>query len=105
VQAVQNDSRLGQELRSEALTESLQPPESSIDIDMAGIVVEATAEVLVGITILIVADGVGIFAAISVFILKVSNGSTRGFGGLVEHSQDTLTSGWIVEGATSYSVP
>jgi len=40
------------------LTESLQPPVSPIDIDMANIVAAAISEVLVGIIMLIVADWV-----------------------------------------------
>jgi hypothetical protein len=54
-------------LGNRELTESLQPPESSIDIDIAAVAVAAIAGALVDIDILITADGVGICTVISIF--------------------------------------
>jgi len=42
-----------------------------MDIDMAAVVVAATAEVLVGIAILIVVDGIDAVIAISISILLI----------------------------------
>jgi hypothetical protein len=60
------------EWEQRALTESLQPPESSIDIDIAAVAVAAMAEALVGIDLLIAADGVGICTVISLGLDKHS---------------------------------
>jgi hypothetical protein len=59
------------------LTEILQPPESSIDIDIISVAVEAMAEVLVDIVMLIVADGVGICMVISIFISRLPYEESR----------------------------
>lgn len=53
------------------LTESLQPPESSIGIDIAAVAVAAMAEALVDIDMLIAADGVGTCTVISIFVAKL----------------------------------
>jgi hypothetical protein len=49
----------------------LQPPESSIDIDIAAVAVAAMAEALVGIDMLITADGVGTSMVISIFVARL----------------------------------
>ena len=49
----------------------MQPPESSIDIDIAAVAVAAMAEALVGIDMLIATDGVGICAVISIFVARL----------------------------------
>jgi hypothetical protein len=58
-------------LENRELTESLQPPESSVDIDRAAVAVAAMAEALVGIDMLITVDGVGMYTVISIFVAKL----------------------------------
>ena len=63
---------------------------------MAAVAVAATAEVLVGITILIVADGIGAVVAISISVFADCVLGKPGSRGLVEHSRHNSTSVWIV---------
>lgn len=65
-------SRRDKNWEGRALTESLQPPESSIDIDIAAVAVAAMAEALVGIDMLIATDGVGTCTVISIFVARLS---------------------------------
>jgi hypothetical protein len=68
-----------------------------MDIDIAAVVVAATAEVIVGITILIVADGIDAVIAISISILLIVYCTGKvGSRGLVEHSRQNSSSVWIV---------
>jgi hypothetical protein len=49
----------------------LQLPESSIGIDIAEVAVAAMAQAVVGIDMLIAADGVGICTVISIFVARL----------------------------------
>jgi hypothetical protein len=93
----QQDSRYDPEMETswenKELTESLQPPESSIDIDMTAVPVAAMADVVVDIDRPITADGVGICSVISIFVARLRSEEPKFLVESMDTVQDTAVLG------------